>query len=350
MANEVDTNLIIDNLTELLQNTVNMTSVFYDIFINPVPMDVTLEQYNSDGELISVTVPNRAKDLQRALIGTGDPEGVVSASEGTLYVDEVSQTVYVKADGNEATGWKIILTEDGVYTYVRKCLEESGYIDIPTLQNYLEDNKYTTETRVEEMIAGGSTVTWLYTLPSSGTILLEDNKSYKVEALGDIAFVLPSVSDLTKLHKIFIQLKVVDSSNSVSVGTNYFFNKINPDFSVAGIYDIRYEYDNLNNVWVCEVALKGLGSYISIPALYDKVNSLSPGGGGGEITIDSNLSSTSTNPVQNAVITQYLNNMGTLVTSIGASSTDLEYPSAKCVYDLIGDLETILNNIIAGNS
>ena len=42
--------------------------------------------------------------------------------------------------------------------------------------------------------------------------------------------------------------------------------------------------------------------------------------------------------------------MGTLVTSIGASSTDLEYPSAKCIYDLIGDLETILNNIIAGNS
>lgn len=30
------------------------------------------------------------------------------------------------------------------------------------------------------------------------------------------------------------------------------------------------------------------------------------------------------------------------VTSLSNSSTDTEYPSAKCVYDLIGDVETIL--------
>ena len=31
------------------------------------------------------------------------------------------------------------------------------------------------------------------------------------------------------------------------------------------------------------------------------------------------------------------------VTSLSASSTDTQYPSAKCVYDAIGDVETILN-------
>lgn len=31
-----------------------------------------------------------------------------------------------------------------------------------------------------------------------------------------------------------------------------------------------------------------------------------------------------------------------LVTSISSSSTDAQYPSAKCVYDLIGDIETLL--------
>ena len=30
------------------------------------------------------------------------------------------------------------------------------------------------------------------------------------------------------------------------------------------------------------------------------------------------------------------------VTSLSASSTDTQYPSAKCVYDLIGDVETLL--------
>ena len=33
------------------------------------------------------------------------------------------------------------------------------------------------------------------------------------------------------------------------------------------------------------------------------------------------------------------------VTSISSSSTDTEYPSAKCVYDVIGDIETLLGGI-----
>jgi len=38
--------------------------------------------------------------------------------------------------------------------------------------------------------------------------------------------------------------------------------------------------------------------------------------------------------------TQTTNN---LVTSLSQSSTDAEYPSAKCVYDIIGDVETLIN-------
>ena len=34
-----------------------------------------------------------------------------------------------------------------------------------------------------------------------------------------------------------------------------------------------------------------------------------------------------------------------LVTSIDSSSTDAQYPSAKCVYDLVGDVETLINAI-----
>lgn len=38
-----------------------------------------------------------------------------------------------------------------------------------------------------------------------------------------------------------------------------------------------------------------------------------------------------------------------LVTSLSASSTDTQYPSAKCVYDLVGDVESLLNNINSGS-
>ena len=40
-----------------------------------------------------------------------------------------------------------------------------------------------------------------------------------------------------------------------------------------------------------------------------------------------------------------INQIGTLVTSINAESTDSQYPSAKCMYDLIGDIEERLSNI-----
>ena len=40
-----------------------------------------------------------------------------------------------------------------------------------------------------------------------------------------------------------------------------------------------------------------------------------------------------------------INQIGELVTSIDAESTDEQYPSAKCMYDLIGDIEERLSNI-----
>lgn len=34
-----------------------------------------------------------------------------------------------------------------------------------------------------------------------------------------------------------------------------------------------------------------------------------------------------------------------LVTSVSSSSTDSQYPSAKCLYDMVGDIETLLASI-----
>lgn len=36
------------------------------------------------------------------------------------------------------------------------------------------------------------------------------------------------------------------------------------------------------------------------------------------------------------------------VTSISSSSTDTQYPSAKCVYDLVGNVETLLEELDVG--
>ena len=68
--------------------------------------------------------------------------------------------------------------------------------------------------------------------------------------------------------------------------------------------------------------------------------------GSGTIAIDASLDLSSTNPVQNAVIAAALSGLETTsnkVTSLNSNATDAQYPSAKCVYDLIGDIETLIN-------
>lgn len=67
-------------------------------------------------------------------------------------------------------------------------------------------------------------------------------------------------------------------------------------------------------------------------------------------SIDSTPIQNSTNPINGGAVYTALNNKentSNKVTSISSSSTDSQYPSAKCVYDLIGDIDTTLNAILA---
>ena len=124
----VDINVVAENLAELLTNSTNMASIFYDIFLNPIPMDVTLKQYNDENELVEITIPNRAKDRRIALTGTGSPEGVIEAVPGVCYINEAGDgegsgpIVYFKVEGTGSTGWTEVLTEsalDGLIARIR---------------------------------------------------------------------------------------------------------------------------------------------------------------------------------------------------------------------------------------
>lgn len=433
MANEVDTNSIIDNLTELLQNSVNMTSVFYDIFINPEPMDVTLTQYNAEGELITITVPNRAKDQQRALVGTGSPEGTVAAPEGTLYVDSVTQTVYVKVNGSDATGWKIILTEEGIYTYVRNYLLENGYYSTETLERYLTENEYVKEAVVQDVVRDAlkdskliiernNTPIGSFSADQTETTTIDISVPVQTsELLNDAGFItsISSIDVTTALgynpqEELIQGTGIIISGNTISatgsatidvdttmstISTNPVQNKVisaaledKQDILTAGAgitisnniisatgMTVPID-DTLSNVSVNPVQNKVITSAIENKTIATFTNISA--GTSADVTnliinkvttaeyatitpsdtelyfvtdapyteIDSTLNPTSTNPVENAVITNALASKGTLVTSISAASTDLEYPSAKCIYDLIGTLEAKLQSVIDGGT
>lgn len=65
-------------------------------------------------------------------------------------------------------------------------------------------------------------------------------------------------------------------------------------------------------------------------------------------TNDVNYIFISKGTLENVITGKNLETANNKVTSISSSSTDIQYPSAKCVYDLVGNLETILETLDTG--
>lgn len=92
-------------------------------------------------------------------------------------------------------------------------------------------------------------------LGTSGTIALEDNKVYRITPSGSISLVLPSTLDPSKFHQMLVQVNMT-TVQTIDVGTNMFFNHIQPDLSDVGVYNLLFEYDNNDNCWVCGLLSK----------------------------------------------------------------------------------------------
>mgnify|MGYP003295422118 CR=1 FL=1 len=88
-------------LSILFTNLNNQNKMYYDMFINTTPMDIELERYDENGELNTITLPNRAKDRLWILTGKGSPIGKVAARIGSLYLDTESQSLFFKYGGTD---------------------------------------------------------------------------------------------------------------------------------------------------------------------------------------------------------------------------------------------------------
>lgn len=62
-----------------------------------------------------------------------------------------------------------------------------------------------------------------------------------------------------------------------------------------------------------------------------------------EVTLATVATSGSYNDLSNKPDLSGYQTTANLVTSVSSSSTDSQYPSAKCVYDIVGDVETLIN-------
>ena len=137
-----DIDIVAENLAELLTNSVDMAAVFYDIFLNPQPLDINIQMYDDNNQLITVTIPNRAKDRITPYVGEGSPEGVVEAPVGAVYVDTLTSTVYYKVSGSDSYGWNAVISQSLMETFIRTYLEARGYITTSSLHTYLVTHEY----------------------------------------------------------------------------------------------------------------------------------------------------------------------------------------------------------------
>lgn len=70
-----------------------------------------------------------------------------------------------------------------------------------------------------------------------------------------------------------------------------------------------------------------------------------------DTTLGGNSASDSVVSSQKAVkayvngVTTNMQTTANLVTSVSSASSDSQYPSAKCVYDIVGDIESAINTI-----
>lgn len=99
-------------------------------------------------------------------------------------------------------------------------------------------------------------------LSTSGTIALTDNSVNTITPTGNVTFTLPTVTDNTVLHQIFVQvnLSTVYSFDLGLGATPHYFNKTAPDMSNAGVYNLIFEYDKANQYWVGGCIAKGAAS------------------------------------------------------------------------------------------
>lgn len=99
---------LINAVSVLYFNLMEIERIYYDMFINPTPMDVEFQRYDDAGVLERILLPNRAKDATPIATGDGSPNDRQPANPGALYLDVSSLNLYFKSSGTDNQGWVLL--------------------------------------------------------------------------------------------------------------------------------------------------------------------------------------------------------------------------------------------------
>ena len=236
----------------------------------------------------------------------------------------------------------------------------NGYVTALTLNNYaqkeaLQTSFYSANINADGLYVDGITgldgnVTCYANLSVEGTFTVDNKTLASVAFSGDFDDLTnqPTIGDGT----------VTITQGGVTKGT-FTLNQsgnvtINLDAGGGGTITVDQVYDSTSANAQSGVAIAGAGFLTSISSSdvtsalgYTPYNSSNPNG----YITSSALNGYATQAwvgQQGYLTSSSISNMqttGNLVTSISSSSTDSQYPSAKCMYDIIGDIETLLQAV-----
>lgn len=114
MAEELKVNTFEDIASVLSQLATNYSSIaglFYAIFYDPTPQNITFQMYDESGVLKDYTVKNLALSNLYRTTGDGVPEGKIEGDKGTLYQDLTNGEAFIKMTSGGKEGWYKLINQ-----------------------------------------------------------------------------------------------------------------------------------------------------------------------------------------------------------------------------------------------
>lgn len=290
---------IVTLLSQLATNYSNLAGTFYDVFYSNVAQDVSFKMFDDSGVLKDFTVKNLAKSNEYKITGNGNPNGNIAATMGTTYQDLDSGDLYIKTTNSDSNqGWEYFIKGSFFNNYLRQGTENpNDNVSAPVGTLYVNTNTATLYICIDK-----------------------DNSKWAPVSSSFLEFADRDLSNITDNGK-----KVIDDEIKGELGTKA--ETITEDtrtndyiptaLAVSQYVDPRFntKQDKSNMASVLEDSTT---TYPNSRVVYDAVSELS-----------------------NEVDTKQ--DKSNLVTVLSEESTDAQYPSAKCMYDLVGNLEDIIN-------
>lgn len=233
-------------LSKLATNYSNLAILFYDIFYNTTPTDVTFQMYNEEGVLETFVIPNRAKDMANILNGEGSPEGNIEAGKGVLYQDLSNGDLYIKLTATSNIGWtKFVTNYEMSSTLIEGIESPEGVVFANKGTLYVDKLNASLYIKAEDE----SNVGWVLISANTGNLVDRDLSNLTV--IGEAHFANPSLSNININGQAKFDAKedVVNKVTSISsASTDIKYPSAKAVYDFVGVSTSNFADKDLSNI------------------------------------------------------------------------------------------------------